>query len=161
MTVPVHGLPSLVREGLEVACVPPALRGSRWHRVESVSADDRAGALVRLSGVDALDAAEELVGKTLLARVSDLPADLALHDPQRLLGRAVTDATLGELGTISEVMCGPANDVWAVEGTFGEVLLPVVDAVVSEVPDEGPIPVRVPAGLVDAPQGASEEGSLA
>ena len=152
MTVPVHGLPSLVREGLEVACVPPALRGSRWYRVEAVVADGRAGSLVQLSGVGTLDAAEELVGKTLLARVCDLPADLSLHDPERLVGRAVTDAVLGELGTISEIMQGPAQDVWVIEGPFGEVLVPVVDAVVSEVPDEGPIEVRVPAGLVDAPR---------
>ena len=150
VTVPVHGLPSLVRTGLEVACVPPDLRGSRWHTVESVAFDDRAGALVRLSGVATLDAAEALVGKTLLARVSDLPSDLALHDPERLVGRTVTDVALGELGTISEVMCGPANDVWVIEGPFGEVLVPVVDVVVSEVPDEGPIEVRVPTGLVDA-----------
>ena len=44
-------------------------------------------------------------------------------------------------------MRGPANDVWVVRGELGETLLPVVDAVVGTPPDEGPIPVRVPAGL--------------
>ena len=44
-------------------------------------------------------------------------------------------------------MRGPANDVWVVRGARGEILLPVIDDVVSAVPESGPIPVRVPAGL--------------
>lgn len=151
VTVPVHGLPSLVRKGLEVAVVPPLLKGSRWHTVEAVEEDERAGSLVSLSGVTDLGAAEKLVGRHLLARVSDLPADLALHDPEHLLGREVLLSGLGPepvLASIHEVMQGPANDVWVVRGEKGELLLPVVDSVVSEVPDEGPIPVAVPEGAV-------------
>ena len=147
MTVPVHGLPSLVREGLEVAVVPPALRGSRWHTVRSCSADDRQGALVSLSGVGDLSAAEALVGRFLLARACDLPADLALHDPARLVGRVVRDEGTGDEGAIAEVLCGPANDVWVLRGEKGELLLPVHEQVVREVPDQDPIEVRVPAGL--------------
>lgn len=147
MTVPVHGLPSLVREGLLVAAVPPALRGERWHRVGACSRDGRGGTLVSLSGVDDLSAAEALVGATLLAREADLPADLALHDPERLVGRTVRDAATGDDGRICEVMTGPANDVWVLRGERGELLLPVIDEVVREVPTEGPIDVHVPAGL--------------
>ena len=74
---------------------------------------------------------------------------MALHDAEALLDREVVDNSLGYLGTISEVMVGPANDVWVIGGPFGEVLVPVVDEVVVEVPDAGPIIVSVPAGLVD------------
>lgn len=147
VTVPVHGLPPLVHEGLEVAVVPPELRGDRWHRILSCASDGRAGSLVALSGVDDLSAAERLVGRTLLARVADLPADLARHDPDRLLGREVRDEKSGEPARIAEVMTGPANDVWVLRGARGELLLPVVDEVVPDVPEDGPIPVRVPAGL--------------
>ena len=147
VTVSVHGLPSLVREGLEVAVVPPELAGSRWHVVTSCGTDDRGGQLVALSGVGDIASAETLVGKFLLARRDDLPADLELHDPRALIGREVVDGRLGELGAIAEVMRGPANDVWVVRGPAGETLLPVVDEVVGEVPDQGPIVVRVPAGL--------------
>ena len=153
MTVPVHGLPSLVREGLLVAAVPPALRGERWHRVGACSRDGRGGTLVSLSGVDDLSAAEALVGATLLAREADLPADLALHDAGRLVGRSVVDEC-GRTGTIAEVMRGPANDVWVVRDGDEEVLLPVIDSVVGEVPETGPIPVVVPAGLGWAKGGA-------
>ena len=147
VTVPVHGLPSLVREGVEVAVVPPPLRGSRWHTVLSCSRDDRAGSLVSLSGVRSLADAEGLVGCHLLARASDLPDDLALHDAGRLVGRLVVDARDGSEGRIAEVMCGPANDVWVVRGDRGELLVPVVGEVVDDVPEEGPIVVSPPQGL--------------
>lgn len=148
VTVPVHGLPSLVRAGLEVAVVPPPLKGSRWHTLVSCTTDARAGSLVALSGVSDLDAAQRLVGSYLLARESDLPEDLPLHDAARLVGRAVRDVTSGDEGLIEEVLTGPANDVWVVRGEKGELLLPVIEQVVKSVPGDGPIAVRIPAGIV-------------
>ena len=147
VTVPVHGLPSLMREGLEVAVVPPPLRGDRWHTVLSAFADDRAGSLVSLSGVLSIADTEKLVGSHLLARAEDLPSDLALHDPQRLVGRVVRDERDGSHGVIEEVMVGPANDVWVVRGERGELLVPVVSEVVAEVAPEGEIVVLPPQGL--------------
>lgn len=150
VTVPVHGLPSLVREGLTVAVVPPQLKGSRWHTVESVEEDARAGQLVGLSGVDKIGEAEELVGRYLLARREDLPDDLELRDAARLVGRRVADEATGLAGVIDEVMVGPANDVWVVlTDDGGEVLLPVIASVVGEVPEEGPIVVSA-TGFYDA-----------
>ncbi len=147
VTVPVHGLPSLVRAGLEVAVVPPALKGSRWHTVTSATSDDRSGTLTALSGVSELGDAEALVGTYLLAREQDLPSDLALHDRERLVGREVVDVRGGRSGVISEVLSGPANDVWVLRDKDLEVLVPVVDEVVARVPEKGAIPVNIPAGL--------------
>lgn len=151
VTVPVHGLPSLVREGLELCPVPPALEGPRWLRVARVQEDPaRSGVLVALDGVTTIGQAEALVGATLLVRVADLPADLVLLDAEALLGREVADATTGGRGTIDEVLRGPANDVWVVRGELGELLVPVVPEVVGPaegVPAEGTICVRVPQGL--------------
>ena len=105
------------------------MRGNfRWHTVTSVQEDDRLGQLVALSGVDSLDDSELLVGRYLLASVDELPDDLDLHDPDRLVGREVVDAATGATGAIAEVMRCPANDVWVVRGPLGEVLLPVVRA---------------------------------
>ena len=148
MTVAVHGLPPLVREGLEVFVVPPRLKGPRSHVVTHVTEGSR-GQLVSLSGVGGIDAADALRGRYLLARERDLPEGVALHDAEALLGREVVDEALGFIGAIEEVMVGPANDVWVVEGPFGEVLVPVAGEVVPTVPTKGPIPVRVPLGLVD------------
>lgn len=148
VTVAVHGLPPLVREGLEVFAVPPRLKGPRSHVVTNVT-EGAHGQLVSLSGVGDIDSADALRGRYLLARESNLPDDVALHDAEALFGREVSDQELGYLGTIAEVMVGPANDVWVIEGPFGEVLVPVVDQVVLALPEKGPISVHIPSGLVD------------
>ena len=149
MTVPVHGLPSLMRKGLEVAVVPPPLKGPRVRSVASADDGDR-GQLVRLAGVDGIDAASSLVGKTLLARVGDLPEGFEYHDADWLMGRSVVDEKIGPLGRIEEVMVGPANDVWSIMGPFGEVMLPVVDEFVLGTDEDGAIHVSAPDGLVGA-----------
>ncbi len=56
----------------------------------------------------------------------------------------------GLLGTIVEIMSTPANDVWVVEGDrYGEVLIPVIEQVVLDLPDQGTISVHVMDGLID------------
>ena len=142
VAVPVHGLPAVLSEGMEVCVVPPPLKGGRRHVVESCVTDGREGALVSLSGVDGIDAAKKLCGRYLLVRESELPEGFDLHDGVRLIGREVVDEARGLRGRVDEVMTGPANDVWVVAlDDGGEVLLPVIDQVVSDVPDDGPIAV--------------------
>ena len=139
MTVPVHGLPSLMREGLKVAVVPPQLKGSRWHTVEEATDDGRAGQLVSFADVTTIDGAQGLVGRYVLASREDLPDDFELRNVELLVGRQVTDEGLGLSGTIAEVMVGPANDVWVIDvAGEGELLRPVIDQVVGEVPEKGP-----------------------
>ena len=142
VAVPVHGLPAVLAEGLDVCVVPPRLKGDRWFTVESCFDDDREGSLIALSGVDDIGSAKELVGRYLLAREADLPEDLDLHDVDRLIGREVEDASVGLRGQIREVMRGVANDVWVIDADGEEVLLPVVEHVVAAVPEDGPIPVN-------------------
>ena len=61
-----------------------------------------------------------------------------------LMGREVVDERFGSLGTIVEIMSTPANDVWVVEGDrYGEVLIPVIEQVVLDLPDTGTISVHV------------------
>lgn len=44
----------------------------------------------------------------------------------------------------------PANDVWVVEGDrYGEVLIPVIEQVVLDLPDTETISVHVMDGLID------------
>lgn len=145
--VPTHGLPLLLHTGLEVVVVPPALKGPRRFEVVSCT-DARGGQLVALAGISSIGRAAKLVGKTLLAKTSDLPEDFVLHDVDELVGREVIDATRGSLGEISEVMRGPANDVWVVRGRKGEVLVPVVESVIREWSEDGPLMVDLPRGLV-------------
>ena len=63
---------------------------------------------------------------------------------------------MGELGVIAEVMVGPANDVWSIQGPYGEVLIPVVPEVVQGTISDGEaFLVRVPEGTL--PTRSSEE----
>ena len=147
VAVPVDGLPALLREGLEVWPVPPALKGPRSRLVERLTGDE-GGQLVTLSGVRDLAAAEGLRGKTLLALADDLPDELVLRDARVLVGREVQDVSAGMLGELTEVLLGAAQDVYVIEGPAGEVLVPAVDAFVRSVEDPGPIIVELPPSML-------------
>ena len=140
MTVPVHSLPSLIAEGMTVVPVPPALKGPREFSVVSVESDDREGSLVT--------DAEELVGKTLLVEEDCLPENFGLVNVSLLVGREVRDTEHGFLGEITEVLVGPTQNVWVIEGPFGQVLMPAVDEFIKEAPAEGSITVSIPQGLL-------------
>lgn len=135
---------------MHVAIVPPPLKGPRHFTVRSVFDSDSAQR-VALEGVHNLDVASALVGRTVLVPKDELSEDFAAHDAMALIGREVVDVRLGPLGSIAEVMRGPANDVWVLEGALGEVLVPVVEQVVVELPEEGAIVCAVPDGLVEVP----------
>lgn len=148
MTVPVHSLPSLIAEGMTVVPVPPALKGSRKFSVISVESDDREGSLVTFEGVATISDAEALVGKTLLVEEDCLPENFSLVNASLLVGREVIDVEDGSLGEITEVLVGPTQNVWVIEGSFGQVMMPAVDEFIVEAPVEGPITVSIPQGLL-------------
>ena len=148
MTVPVHSLPYLIAEGMTVVPVPPALKGSRKFSVISVESDDREGSLVTFEGVATISDAEELVGKTLLVEEDCLPENFSLVNASLLVGREVRDTEHGSLGEITEVLVGPTQNVWVIDGSFGQVMMPAVDEFIVEAPVEGPIIVSIPQGLL-------------
>lgn len=146
----VGDLPFSVYEGLRVNVVPPSLYGKRELTVFSV--ERGSGSTYRLSFEEVADIedAEPIAGRYLLACAQDL-ADAAEGLPSLEIGRRVVDERFGELGEIVELIETPANDVWVVDGARGEVLVPVIDEVVVEYPeDEGrPIRTHVMDGLVE------------
>lgn len=152
---PLRGLPFLLHEGMTVALTPPALDRDRFCRV--VSADAMSG-LVRFSGVDTLDDAEKVAGCLVLACEDELelgPLDAAAED---LIGRRVVDERYGDLGTITEIMETPANDVWVCESlVYGEALIPVIEPVLDSIPDAGDIKVHIMDGLIDLDAPDSKE----
>lgn len=136
------GLPFCLREGMRVCLTPPELRSERFRTVERVGAGDTP--LVLFSGVSGLNEAEPLVGKLVMARREDVPAAEREREVLGCAGREVVDEEHGPIGRVAEVMRLPANDVWRVDGgPFGEVLVPVIDDVVLEIPSDGEAPVRV------------------
>lgn len=127
--------------------VPPPLRGPRSHVVVSC-ADTTAGQRVSLSGVSGIDSASKIVGKELLVRTCDLPQDFMLRDEASVVGRRVVDVERGDIGHVTAIVRGPAQDIWQVEGFQSEVLIPAVEELVVSM-DEDSIRVSLPVGLVE------------
>lgn len=140
-------LPLAFLEGRSVWIVPPP--GVAIPRtVESVRSGPK-GPLVKLLGIDSIDAAEALRGRSVTLLESELPEEW-LIDPFDPCGLNVIDEDRGHLGTVVETIVTGANDVWVVRNETGrEVLLPVIDDVVIDIDEENElIRVRLLPGLM-------------
>ncbi len=91
-------------------------------------------ALLKLRGVDSIDAAETLRGALVQIRRQEavpLPAnEFYIHD---LIGCEVVTAEGRVLGTLASVLKSSANDVFVIGQGKDEILLPAIKEVVREV----------------------------
>ena len=146
------GLPFCLRPGMRVCLTPPPLRGERFYTVERVGVGETP--LVAFSDVGDLSGSEPLVGKLVLASREDVPDAVFERDVLDCVGRELVDEVRGTVGTVVEFLQLPANDVWRVDGgPYGEVLVPVIDDVVVEIPESSddpaaPVVVRLMPGLL-------------
>ncbi|MDD2557258.1 MAG: ribosome maturation factor RimM [Desulfuromonadaceae bacterium] len=68
----------------------------------------------------------------------------------QLQGLDVVDHALGALGTLDDMLTTPAHDIYIVQGPYGEVMIPVVPALVQNVDwSAGILHVTLPQGLVE------------
>lgn len=135
--------------GLSVWFVPPPAT-IRSATIEGVRRGPK-GELVQFSGVDSIQSASDLVDRDILVRSDELPDEWlgALQEEVDEIGFSVTDSVHGPLGAIVELIETGANDVWVLEGPFGEVLIPVIDDVVDEIDYEaGAVRVTLLPGLL-------------
>ena len=148
VVVPIDDLPFLLSEGMEVFLTPPPLRGIRSATVESIRPLSKGWGVV-YSGVDSLEAAHQLVGKTCLVAQELLDAELLQQEDEDLgLGLVLSDTEHGVLGTVVDVLETKAGLIWVLDGDYGEVLIPAVDEYVVEETDEGFL-LDLPKGLVE------------
>jgi 16S rRNA processing protein RimM len=83
--------------------------------------------LVRLAGLESLDAVQSLVGRTALARCQDLPQlPPGEHYWHELEGLAVIDRRRGPLGAVSGLFATGAHEILTVDGPLGEILIPFI-----------------------------------
>ncbi|MDR2492109.1 MAG: hypothetical protein LBD25_01405 [Coriobacteriales bacterium] len=159
---PPVGLALRLFEGLCAWVVPPSLDGPRVVRVSSVQRQSK-HVLAAFEEIGDVQSAASLSGRHLLARSSDLDGaasvalrgtlaheatSFAARPAQRLVGLSVYDEQAGEVGRVVRVDVGLAQPLLVVEGAFGTVLVPLVEAfVVSEGADR--IDMRLPQGLLD------------
>ena len=102
--------------------------------------------LVKLKGVDDVSAAQTFKNKTVsIDRTSAKIAEGRVFIAD-LIGLPVF-ADGAEIGTLSDVLSGPANDVYVVNGEH-EYMIPAVSEFLEDVnPDEGYIKVKLLEGM--------------
>lgn len=151
------GLSFLLREGMEVAFVPPQHEAPRRSIVKSVRDEGGGAYLVMFEGVDDIATARLLSGCRCLVRRADAPKDACAIERDGLLGWEVHDAHTGYVGVVADVVENPGQTLLEVapcdEGGAGgsrTVLIPLVDAFIVSVDEETRrIDVFVPEGLLD------------
>lgn len=89
--------------------------------------------LLKLKGVDSMEAGQALRGKTLEVYRCDAPENVIFA--AELIGMRVMDQN-GELGTIQEVLDYPGNKVYVVQGAH-EYLIPAVKQFVETIDLDG------------------------
>jgi 16S rRNA processing protein RimM len=97
--------------------------------------------LLKITGVDSREAAQELVGSTLYipdSEAVELPAGMYFW--HQIIGLTVKSTDGVDLGRVTQILETGANDVYVVEGSQGEVLIPATQEVVHS--------IDVPAGVI-------------
>lgn len=98
--------------------------------------------LLKLAGVDDMDAALALKGKRVTIRRADVQLPEGSYFDEELVGLTARDAATGEsLGQVEEVLSYPAHKVYVVRGGKDEYLIPAVPAFIAA--------VHVPEGTID------------
>jgi 16S rRNA processing protein RimM len=105
--------------------------------------------LIRFEGVTTRTQAEALRGADLTVARRDVPpAPEGAHYRFELVGLRVRTREGRHLGTVTEVFATGSNDVIAIRGERGELLLPYLTHVVLSIdPERGEMVVEVPPGL--------------
>ncbi len=108
--------------------------------------------IVKLEEVDNREAARELAGKPVLARREDLSEE-ALAEPfslGALEGFVIFDRSLGEVGTIEEVVELPQQLMAVLYYQEREVLIPLSAQLILDIDEAGKrIDMELPEGLLD------------
>ena len=94
--------------------------------------------LAKLKGVEDMDAALALKGKSVSIRRADVSLPEGAYFDQELVGLTVLDADTGqELGKVAEVLSYPAHKIYAVRGGKEEYLVPAVPAFIAGIDAPG------------------------
>ncbi|MDR2606155.1 MAG: ribosome maturation factor RimM [Oscillospiraceae bacterium] len=89
--------------------------------------------ILKLSGVDDINAAIALKGKVLLFDRADVPLEPGTFYVQDAIGLPVYVQDGSEIGVLSDVMTRPASEIYVVRGSSREYLIPNVPEFVKSV----------------------------
>ncbi|GAB2454780.1 ribosome maturation factor RimM [Hymenobacter qilianensis] len=133
---------------LELPPTPGKLIAFTVERVQPQTSDR---VLLKLKGIDTVEAAEPLRNAKLFKALEELPEleedQFYFHD---VIGYTVVDETLGELGIVETFYEMPQQDLMGMRYQGQEVLIPVVDELVLHADEaEQKLHVSLPEGLLD------------
>ena len=105
--------------------------------------------LLKLEGVDDMNAALALKGKTVSIRRGDASLPEGTYFDEELTGLTARDAETGqELGKLEEVLTYPAHKIYAIRGGKDEYLVPAVPAFIAGIDmAAGTLDINVIEGL--------------
>lgn len=114
--------------------------------------------VLKLAGVNDASDAAALRGRDVAAAAEDLPRlPEDVYWVERLVGARVTDAVLGDIGQVMDVIDAGGSDLLLVKDADGvETLVPLVREFVTEIDEvSGTIRLALPEGLrgLNAPDG--------
>lgn len=115
--------------------------------------------LVKLEGVDSLEAARAYVGKVAYFSRADAPLPEGRYFVQDILGCRVVDADTGRVyGTVAAISHPAASDVYTVrDAAGGESLFPAVAEFLDRLcPEEGAVYVRPIPGMFGPAENGDE-----
>lgn len=129
----------------------PAPGGGHPWRVEAARAH-KGMALLKLEGVDSLDAARPLVDRLFYIDREDVDLPEGTRFIQDIIGLRVLDAATGEeYGTVADVTNAGAGDIYEIRTPDGRsVLFPAVPEFLAQVsPEQGFVKIRPIGGMFD------------
>ncbi len=101
--------------------------GSAVDRAIEFAKIETRGVRIKLAGIDDRTSAEAFVGQILFVeekdRIRTPKGTWFVHD---VIGARVIDEQRGDIGFVSEILKLPAHDVYAVNGSGKEILIPAV-----------------------------------
>jgi len=127
---------------------PMTIDSVEWHK---------GNAIIKLNTIDSIEAAQQLRGQPVeipRSQLKPLPEGQYYHF--QLIGLAVCTAQGERLGNITEIMTAESNDIYIVQGSAGEILIPAIEDVVKSIDlNQGHMVIEPIEGLLNSKQRGS------
>lgn len=104
---------------------PTTIESTEWHK---------GNALVKVKGIETLDAAEELTGRYVeISPAQSRPLAEGQYYHYQIIGLKVVTTDGREIGTVTNVLTSTVNDIYVVKGKEGEILIPALADVIKSI----------------------------
>ncbi|MBE6464513.1 MAG: 16S rRNA processing protein RimM [Eggerthellaceae bacterium] len=147
------GLSFFLEEGMELRFVPPRIDCPRSARIISIEGIHDMSASVTFDSFTTMQQMINMVGSHCLIDTDELSSDALESAGLLLLGFTIVDDGFGELGSVTDVVSNPAQDLLVIDCPAmgkSDVLIPYVDEFVTGIDEDAHIVyTAIPKGLLE------------